>query len=105
MIVRTMIAGASAMLASACATAQPQEQEQPIPVRGETPGRTCDRSSIEAFVGQQRSPQVEARLRESSGAARIRWVPEGAAVTMDYRSDRVTAFLDAAMRIERISCG
>ncbi|MBA3578032.1 MAG: hypothetical protein H0W39_10570 [Sphingomonas sp.] len=100
-----MIAGASAMLASACATAQPQEREQPIPVRGETPGRTCDSSGIQDFVGRQRSPQVEAQLRESSGAARIRWVPKGAAVTMDYRSDRVTAFLDAAMRIERISCG
>jgi hypothetical protein len=99
---RTMITAMAATLASACATAQPQEQ--PIPVRGETPGRTCDRSSIQAFVGQQRSPQVESQLLQSSRAATVRWVPKGTAVTMEYRSDRVTAFLDATERIESISC-
>ena len=101
MIARSTIV-LSLLAASGCATAQ-QPQES-IPVRGETPGRTCDSSAIDDFVGRQRSPEVEAELLEASGAAIVRWVPQGTAVTMEYRSDRVTAYLDVGNQIERISC-
>jgi hypothetical protein len=99
MMNRTLIA-LSLLAGSGCATAQQQQ----IPVRGETPGRTCDSSKIADFVGRQRSPELEAELLEASGAAIVRWVPQGAAVTMEYRSDRVTAYLDANGSIESIGC-
>lgn len=98
-----MAIGASCVFAlAACATAQ--QPPQPIPARGEPSGGTCDSSAIQDFVGRERSPEVEAELLEASGAATVRWVPEGTMVTMEYRSDRVTAYLDAANRIESISC-
>ena len=98
MIEKIAIAAACAVAVSGCATAEP------IPVRGETPGRTCNSANIDDFVGRQRSPELEAEILEASGAAFVRWVPQGTAVTMEYRSDRVTAYLDANNRIERISC-
>ena len=98
MIARIAIAAACSVAVSACATAEP------IPVRGETAGRTCDSSNIDDFVGRQRSPELEAQILEASSAAIVRWVPEGTAITMEFRSDRVTAYLDASGRIERISC-
>ena len=90
---------AAALAASACATA-----EQPIPVRGETPGRTCDDSGIQDFVGRERSPALEAEMLRVSGAAIVRWVAQGTMITMEFRADRLTAWLDAGNRIERISC-
>jgi len=44
-------------------------------------------------------------MLRASGATKIRWVPKGTMVTMDYREDRLTVYLDAARRIERASCG
>lgn len=99
MIGRIAIAAACAAAAGACATAEPA-----IPVRGETPGRTCDDSGIQDFVGRQRSPELEAEMLRVSGAATVRWVSQGQAITMEFRSDRLTAWLDASNRIERISC-
>ena len=93
------IALALALLTAGCATAQ-----QPVPARGSTEGRTCDGSNLQDFVGRERTPEVEAQILEASGAATIRWVPQGMMVTMEFRPDRVTAYLDAQDRIERISC-
>lgn len=39
-----------------------------------------------------------------SGAKTVRWVPQGTAVTMEFRSDRLTVFLDAHNKVERLSC-
>jgi len=41
----------------------------------------------------------------ASGARVIRWVPKGGVVTMDYRADRITAYLDGSNQVERASCG
>jgi hypothetical protein len=43
-------------------------------------------------------------MLQVSGAAVVRWAPFGSAVTMEYRFDRLTVFLDANNRVERISC-
>ena len=98
MIGRIAIAVAT-LAASGCATA-----EQPIPVRGEPSGRTCDDSGIQDFVGRQRSPELEAEMLRVSGAAIVRWVPQGTMITMDFRPYRLTAWLSASNRVERISC-
>jgi hypothetical protein len=44
-------------------------------------------------------------MMKQTGATKIRWVAKGMMVTMDYREDRLTVYLDAANRIERASCG
>ena len=98
MIVR-IVTAAAALTISACATAG-----QPIPVRGETPGRTCDNSSIQQFVGREATSGLGAEMMRASGAAILRWVPHGGVITMEYRSDRLTVYLDAGNRVERISC-
>jgi hypothetical protein len=40
-----------------------------------------------------------------SGAHVLRWVPNGSVVTMEFSADRVTIYLDANNKIERVSCG
>ena len=89
----------SMLFASSCATA-----EQPIPVRGETPGATCNAANIQQFVGRQATSELGIEMLAVSGAAILRWVPHGTMITMEYRADRLTVYLDAANRVERISC-
>lgn len=99
MMGRLAFATALAAGTAACATAEP-----PIPVRGETPGRTCDPAGIQQFVGRQATSELGAEMQRVSGAAILRWVPHGRVITMEFRSDRLTVFLDAGNRVERISC-
>lgn len=81
----------------------PGDQAQP-PVRGATDDHKCDPTNIQQFVGQERSAALEQTMLQISGAATVRWAPFGTAVSMLFRSDRLTAFLDQSNRITRISC-
>lgn len=96
MIARTAIATAGLLAAAACATAQ-------APGDGAPAGK-CDNSNIQQFVGQQATADLGAKMKQVSGASTIRWVPNGTAVTMEFSPDRLTVFLDANNRVERISC-
>lgn len=95
MIARTAIAVAGLMATAACATASP--------LGGSLSGH-CDNSNIQQFVGQSATSDLGAKMMQVSGASVIRWVPQGTAVTMEFRADRLTVFLDADNRVERISC-
>src|SRR3712207_907345 len=94
---------ASSILLAACSTMAPAEPE--IPMRGETPGYTCSERGLEQFIGQPATPGVGAEILRVSGAKTLRWIPQGGAVTMDLRSDRVNARLDSQNRIESVGCG
>ena len=98
MIARIALGASCALAVGACATAGP------IPVRGETPGSTCNNSNIQQFVGRQATSELAAEMQRVSGAAIVRWVPQGTMITMEYRPDRLTVYLDASNRVERISC-
>ncbi len=98
MTVKLAIAAAAAFALSACATAEP------VPVHGVTPGHSCDSSDIQQFVGREATQQVGSEMLRVSGAAKLRWVPQGSAVTMEFRSDRLTVFLTSDNHVERISC-
>jgi hypothetical protein len=90
---------------AACAVQQPPTAVDPGPPP--PPGSTankCDNSNIQQFVGKQRSPELERQMLSVSRAAFVRWAEFGTMVTMEYRSDRLTVFLDANNRVERISC-
>lgn len=86
-----------------CATVPSQAADQP-PVHGQTPGHACSNARLQQFVGQARSADLAAQMLQVSGGATIRWVPPGTAVTMEFRSDRLTVFMDAQNRVERLSC-
>jgi hypothetical protein len=88
---------------AACATAQPDPLIVP-PADGET-AATCRADALAAFTGQPRSDALAKSILAASGAKTIRWVAYGMMVTMDYRDDRVTVWLNAANRIDRVSCG
>jgi len=97
MIGRTIVGAACLLAVGACAMAGP-------PVRGETAGGRCNDSNIQQFVGRQATSELGAEMQRVSGAAIVRWVPQGMMITMEYRSDRLTVYLDANNRVERISC-
>jgi hypothetical protein len=99
MIGRIAFGGAVALALGACATAQPA-----YPGSAGDPAHKCNNSNIQQFVGQPRSSALEQQMLQVSGAATVRWVPQGTAVTMEFRADRLTVFLDANNRVERISC-
>src|SRR5690348_12751586 len=88
------------VLLSACSTAP----AEPV-VHGQTPGHTCKEEGTAQFVGQTRSDAVGAKIRRASNAAVVRWAPPGVMLTMDFREDRVTVWLDAANKITKIRCG
>jgi hypothetical protein len=93
---------ATTMVLAACSMAQPPADSPPQ--HGGTPEHQCDPSNIQQFVGKRRSADVEQRMMQVSGAAIVRWVPPGTAITMEFRSDRLTVYLDSSNRVERISC-
>ncbi|MDQ3078837.1 MAG: I78 family peptidase inhibitor [Pseudomonadota bacterium] len=92
-----------ALLLAACATTP--APVVPIVAEPAQPAGTCLGDSLASFIGQPRSEALGARMLRQTGATKIRWVAKGMMVTMDYRDDRLTVYLDAANRIERASCG
>ncbi|MGN3973289.1 I78 family peptidase inhibitor [Tsuneonella sp. SYSU-LHT278] len=59
------------------------------------PGDACGASKVAAFVSQEATPAVRARLAREVGHDRIRWVGPDTVVTMDFRPDRLNVTLDA----------
>ena len=88
------------VLLSACTTAP----AAPI-VHGETPGHTCQEPGTDAFIGKARTSSTAAAIKRTTHAAVLRWAPPGVMLTMDFRADRVTVWLDAANKITRTRCG
>ena len=90
-----------ALLLTACATSPVNPVDNVVA----EPAETCRRDSLASFVGQPKSAKLGARMLAASGATKLRWVAKGMMVTMDYRGDRLTIYLDANNRIERANCG
>ena len=96
---RSVVAAFALMSLGACTIAQSDATAV-----GPAPG-TCHGETLAQFTGQPASQALGARMLTASGARVIRWVPKGGVVTMDFRADRITAYLDGANRVERASCG
>ena len=88
------------ILLAACSTAPAA-----LPVHGVTPGHRCDAAGTERFIGLMGDSRSGAEIKRLTHAAVLRWAPPGVMLTMDYREDRVTVWLDAAHKITRIRCG
>ncbi|MXP00057.1 peptidase inhibitor I78 [Altererythrobacter xixiisoli] len=65
----------------------------------------CDAAAGQRFVGSKASADVGQQLLRATGAKQLRWGPPNSAMTMDFRQDRLTVSYDAAMTIDRVSCG
>ena len=77
----------------------------PVVVHGETPGHTCVEGAADGFIGETRSEAVGNAIQKATRAAVVRWAPPNVMLTMDYRADRVTIWLDPASKITKIRCG
>ena len=89
----------SALTLAACSTV-------PADGTGATPpAGVCKDEALSSFVGQDATEATGSELLKQSGANALRWVPKGTMITMEFRADRVTAYLDANNKIERVSCG
>ena len=88
----------AALALAACSTV-PAEGTEP-PASG-----ACKDEALRGFVGQDATEATGSELIKQSGANALRWVPQGTMVTMEFRADRVTAYLDGNNKIERVSCG
>lgn len=90
----------SLALLAACAASPP-----PVPAHGETPGHVCNAAGTDRFLGRQATAENGAAIFRATHAAVVRWAPPGVMLTMDYREDRVTVWIDAAKKIAKIRCG
>ena len=106
---RKLLLLASIPLAACTAetTAAPVEggPPQPIPVHGVTPGHKCSTAATDRFIGRAGTSRNGRAIKRASHAAVLRWAPPGYMLTMDYREDRVTVYLDSGRRITKINCG
>ena len=93
---RSLVPLLFAPLAAACASMAP------LPVAA--PDDACSPASLARYTGLAANDALAARMKQESGKTAIRWVQPGMAVTMDYREDRLTVYLNAAGRVERASC-
>jgi hypothetical protein len=101
--VAATVFGVTALAACSVQQAPTAADPGPPPAPGSATNK-CDNSNIQQFVGKQRSPELEKQMLSVSGAAFVRWAEFGTMVTMEYRADRLTVFLDANNRVDRISC-
>jgi hypothetical protein len=87
------------VLLAACSTAPA------TPVHGVTPGHKCDAMGTDRFIGEIGDSKAGAAIKRTTHAAVLRWAPPGVMLTMDFREDRVTVWLDDARKITKIRCG
>ena len=86
---------------SACAADRPQR----VSIDQLYPGSVCDDRALGSFVGQPASTELGGKLMGFSRSHKLRWVPFGGMVTMDYSPQRLTVQLDRENRIASLKCG
>ena len=70
------------------------------------PGSKCVQSgALDSFKGQVASTDLAARIMTAARAPKLRWVPWGAIITMEFSESRVTVRLDQANRVISATCG
>ncbi len=94
------------LLLAGCAglTPTPSREPAPPPPMVETRGE-CGAAQVQDRVGREYSPALGEAIRAESGAAAMRVIRPGEAVTLDYRPDRLNVRLDEGDVITEIGCG
>jgi hypothetical protein len=92
---------------AACANREPAPYQigrrEPISLRDD--GDMCGQSLVQNYVGLRANDTVREEVMRRSGAATVRWVEPGMAVTMDFRADRMTAELNEDGVVVSLRCG
>lgn len=65
----------------------------------------CKADSLAQYTGQTATDELGAAALKASGARTLRWGPPRSAMTMDYRTDRLTIAYDDNMKVTNASCG
>ncbi|MEN0651845.1 MULTISPECIES: I78 family peptidase inhibitor [Hyphobacterium] len=87
-------------IVAACSSAQETGMGGPAPVPSD-PGMTeCPAAQLSYLVGQ-RIGEIDTQSLPQPH----RVVPHGMAVTMEFRGERTTIWLDEQDRVERVICG
>jgi hypothetical protein len=74
------------------------------PPVGIAPAEACAPASLARYTGLPATDVTAGRMKRETGKTALRWVRPGMVVTMDYREDRLTVYVDAANKVERASC-
>jgi hypothetical protein len=69
------------------------------------PERACRAESASSLIGRPGGAALAEQARQMSGARTVRVLHPGDIVTMEFRGNRLNVHLDAAGKIERITCG
>lgn len=64
----------------------------------------CSPQALARYAGFAADDALAARMKRETGKVAVRIVKPGMAVTMDYREDRLTVYVDATNKVERASC-
>lgn len=87
---------------AACAPAAPVAETPSPPAE---PRMECATKGLEGLIGQTATQQLGAEALRISGARIVRWIPEGAIITMDYSYVRLNIHLDKRNAVVRFGCG
>jgi hypothetical protein len=74
-------------------------------VENEADAGECDVEAAEYVVGEPYSVELGEEAREAAGAARLRAIPPGMMVTLEFDPKRLQIELDEQNRVVRVSCG
>ena len=87
---------------AACAAAGPRY----VGIDQLPPGSKCVQSgALDTFKGRPASTELAAQIMTAARAPKLRWVPFGAMITMEYSENRVTVRLDQQNRVLSATCG
>lgn len=97
------------LLLAACQPV-PVAQTTPPPMRNEDApidlsAGICRAEAARRFVGRRATAALGADALKATGATTLRWAPPDAALTMDYRRDRLTITTNADTIVARVACG
>ncbi|MDT9597715.1 I78 family peptidase inhibitor [Sphingosinicella rhizophila] len=96
------LVGLAMLATSACASSVAEGHKETAPGGN---GRKCHAQEAQPLLGRDASTALGAEAMRLSQAERLRWIPEGAAVTMDYRETRLNIQLDRQNKVVKIYCG
>lgn len=106
MPLKALFPALAGLLLAGCAgmTSPPAHESAPPPPRVETQA-DCGAERVQDRVGREYSEALGESIRAESGAAAVRVIRPGEAVTLDYRADRLNVRLDDDDIISEIGCG